>query len=117
MNRRTICIATLAIGASVCLLARGNAPAATDEYQPPERLRVAFVDMARLFKGTTAFKAQMADMKKKVEAAEEQVKEQQKRIAEFQSPRQPDASVQLPSEKSVEQLNSLLTQAISAQKV
>ncbi len=116
MNRRLICIAALTVGACSWLLARGDAPTPNDEYEAPDRLRVAFVDVSRLFKNSTAFRAQMDEMKKKVEAAEEQVKEQQKRISELHATPQPDAPVQLPSEKNVDQLNSLLKEAVSAQR-
>ncbi len=58
----------------------------------------------------------MDEVKKKVEAAEGQVKEQQKRLAELQSPPQADSSVSLPSDKTVDQLNSLLNQAIGAER-
>jgi Skp family chaperone for outer membrane proteins len=116
MNRPRICFTAVAFFTAVCLLAHGENPTHNDEYQAPDRLRVAVVDIAQVWKQSTELKAQLAEVKKKVEAAEGQVKEQQKRISELQTPRQTDGAIVPPSEKSVEQLNSLLNQAIGAQR-
>jgi hypothetical protein len=66
-----ICIVALTIGAGSWLLARGDAPTQTNEYEAPDRPRVAFIDIAQIFKRSTAFKTQMEEMKKKVEAVAE----------------------------------------------
>jgi Sec-independent protein translocase protein TatA len=77
MNRPSICIVASAIVAAACLLAHGEGQTQNDEYEAPDKLPVAFVDVAQIFKRSTFFKSQMDELKKKADAALEQVNEKQ----------------------------------------
>jgi Skp family chaperone for outer membrane proteins len=116
MNHTSICLVASAIVAAACLLAHGEGQTQNNEYEAPDKLRVAFVDVAQIFKRSTFFKAQMDEMKKKVDAAEEEIKAKQKQIADIQGEHRPDSAVELSSSDKVAQLNSLLSQAVSAQR-
>ncbi len=87
----------------------------TTSYQPPDKLRIAVVDIATLFKNGERFKEKMDDMKKKVEAAESQVKDQQKKITDLKTEHKQDLAESPLKEKSAE-LMELLSKAIAAQK-
>lgn len=112
MNRRMICIAALTIRTSSWLMALGDAPTATNDYQPPDRLRVACVDMAQIFKESTRFKSQMEEMKKKVDAAEEFVKKQQDRIKNVLPKDSDSAPVRSPVDENSAKLLELFNNGI-----
>jgi Skp family chaperone for outer membrane proteins len=92
MTRYGIAISTVTILSLAYLLARAETDATREErdhaagkgYAAPENLRIATVDIAALFKNNPRFDAKMKDLKKKVEAAEADLKEQGEKIAKLQ---------------------------------
>jgi Skp family chaperone for outer membrane proteins len=85
-------------------------------YHPPENLRIATLDAASIWKRSEKLKSAMVKLKKKVDAAEERIKEQQKQIADMQPQPQHPTPQESPVNDHVEQLANLLKEAVKTAK-
>src|SRR5262245_56054015 len=91
MSRYIIAVSIVAILSLVYVFARAETESTREErehaagkgYTAPESLRIAIVDIAALYKTNPRLQANMKELKKKVEAAEVDLKEQGEKIAKL----------------------------------
>ena len=124
MNRQRITLAVSVLVFGTWMLVHrealpqndGGAQPVNEKYDPPDKVQIAFVDVASVFKRSTRFKNQMEEMKKKVETSEAFIKTQQKRIAEMPAQTPGGAPVESPVADNAAKLTGLLNDAIMMQK-
>jgi NAD+--asparagine ADP-ribosyltransferase len=104
MKRHLIGYATIGALSVVCILARGESETAersnsSSQYQPPEQLRIAFVDIAALFKKHTRFRAKMDELKRRVDAEAKEVNGEDKIIDNQEQKNKLDEKIKIQKEQ------------------
>jgi Outer membrane protein (OmpH-like) len=103
-------LATVFLIIAVCIFARGDTEDKLNEknadsnshYNCPDHLRIAIVDIHKLFKSHTSFRTKMNQLKAKVDLAEQQLKEDRGSISSETQKAQENSS-----SSSADQLNAL----------